>query len=216
VASLLDNDDLFHLDDLEPEPLCKKPTRPHAETVNVPEGYRWCHDCGGLSPHVKSTSTFYDSYDCLVCGEGSTDEGCPSCGWWDEGVMDGPLEQEITAHIPGCHCDPLFLHSFDDSDDPPSFYTVAEQVAMRFFQKNWPDYCRPSSYTSRDPDYPLRRKIMKLYEDAKGLKCGCPRYKVYYNLNTWGHWGQQDYEGEWYGGLTIRCPICNTVFDHEW
>lgn len=185
-----------------------------------PPGYLWCSTCEALTPHEKRERSI--GLDCVVCEMTNYEEGCPNCGWWNERIVEDPLAQEVTLHHPGCHFHESWVAEDTDLLGFPYPIPYPNQVAADFFQNDrkiwhyiW-GYSGTGVHGVDDPEYLKRLKYTALYKQYQEESCGCPRTHIYRWLNTWGHWSRQGYEGEWEGGFTVRCPVCNNEFEYTW
>lgn len=177
--------------------------------TEVPDGYKWCHECGALTPHNPEKG-YGRSSRCMVCDCYKTGIlECPNCGCDEE--EDYASSYTVVRHHKGCH---------RDSGD--RIYSHAHNVLHEFkrdFMRPAPD--RGTYSLPRDQEwYGHNKKLRKIISDHdKRFECGCPRFEVFRCINQvvieGNSYASMDCSNAHWWRYQVRCPICGLIYEGE-
>lgn len=171
----------------------------------VPKGYKYCSDCKALTPHEEDK---HRHSSCVICGSAIYSyNNCPNCGWEDPDNEES-LEQEITLHNPGCHCDPLTFSDVEDMCESSNDRIVLREFLTDRYGRYKDDHHKIVDNYHKVVDY---LKSINLYD------CSCPRVTIYPITNVYNYECHPVFSMDCCNALEwsydVRCPICGEVFD---
>ena len=184
--------------------------KPKDYVYEVPEGYRWCPECEGLTEQ-KEGEHLQSSY-CIVCNYFNTGICiCPNCGGPEP--ADDIFDDEVILHHDGCHC-----KNYYEGD----LYSWSELVARSFYD----DWMKPEpdriswAYRCGTPEEKAyeRNKDLKIkWNVAYNYKCGCLKTMIYKSLNIFDYEYRTVYSQDCMNAMEwsyiVRCQICGHLYE---